>query len=182
MQEAEIKLRCPPGAAGELRQRLAAGGFREESVCRQVDRYYDHPSRSFFRTDEALRLRTVTNGEAPECTVLTYKSANRASAGQLREELELAVASGDIMETILLRLGFVPAAVVDKRRRSFCRGNVTVCEDEVEGLGSFLEIECLSKENDAAAPETVRAVQEELGLSALAREDRTYLELILRRE
>lgn len=182
MQEAEIKLRCPPGAAGELRQRLASGGFREERVCRQVDRYYNHPSRDFFRTDEALRLRTVTGGGAPELTELTYKSANRTSDGQLREELELAVASGDIMETILLRLGFVPAAVVDKRRRSFCRGNVTVCEDEVEGLGSFVEIECLSQESDAAAPDVVRAVREELGLSALAQEDRTYLELLLRRE
>ena len=70
---------------------------------------------------------------------------------------------------------------VDKERRTFLRDGVTACLDQVEGLGSYLELERLlpdSGDRDAAV-DGLLALLEDLGVSRRALERRSYLELLM---
>lgn len=179
MLEVELKFSIDDALA--LRERLAALGAGEFGAETQADAYFNHPSRDFAQTDEALRVRTV-EGES----MVTYKGPKRGGVAKTRFELELPLAPGTAegWAGILTRLGFREVAVVRKRRTLFTldrdglRFEVSI--DEVEGLGLFAEVETLADEASRDAAE--RAVGElatSLGLSA--RESRSYLELLLGR-
>lgn len=94
-----------------------------------------------FGTDKTLKLRRSDDG-----TKLIFKS--RKSVEGLKEnlEVEVGIKRGDEDDLLhLLRLlGFRESVVVKKRRLSFCVDECTVNIDDVEGLGSFLEVEVLA--------------------------------------
>lgn len=166
MLEAEIKLALAPGDVDPLRARLAALGARAHGTRTQVDTYFAHPTRDFASTDEALRLRA----DGDELRV-TYKGPKLDPPLKTREEIELALQTDHPTASRLLeRLGFRVAAEVRKRREEWTLdGDLTVhvTIDEVDGLGTFCEVEVASQTvEDGRA--RLRAAQERLGLAHLA--------------
>jgi adenylate cyclase, class 2 len=147
----------------------------------QVDHYFNHPTRDFGRTDEALRIRQVG-----EQNFITYKGPKIDATTKTRRELELplpggAKVSGQFSE-LLKALGFVSVATVSKTRQpgslSWSGHEVEVALDNVHELGSFLELELLAADNGLdAAKAALAALSERLNLGASER--RSYLELIL---
>lgn len=181
MHEVEIKAAYPGEAAAALESWLQQQGFVCAAEYRQEDDYYNHPARNFLETDEAVRLRRVLSTER-DCTVFTYKGPNRSERGQSREELECGVDDAPTMRAALERLGFRAVASVYKNRRSFEKGDVTVCLDEVEELGSFFEVEILCEEDKAEeAAARLESFLKELDFVSPVEEGRTYLELLLRK-
>ena len=84
---------------------------------------------------------------------------------------------------LLARLGFIPAAVVEKRRRVFHYVDAVVCLDEVAGLGEFVEVEVHPMGGEAQArlgdvQQRALALLGELGLPRET-ETRSYLEMLL---
>ena len=150
-------------------------GAREVNTTVQRDTYYRHPGRDFAKTDEALRIR-----EEEGRTTLAYKGPKLDPATKSREELQVPLVGPGEMGALLLRLGFEPVAVVEKRRRTFHLRGLEVDLDEVKGLGTFLEVEAIGCEDLAEGRERVLGLLRELGLSRLERS--SYLELLLRRE
>ena len=113
--------------------------FGEPLVEHQVDIYYQHPSRDFAKTDEALRLRSV-NGVAE----LTYKGPKISRQSKSREELTVKVNDLTTADLILKRLGFVEVARIEKTRYNFRHNNFTISVDSVKDVGDFVEVEGLN--------------------------------------
>ena len=127
-------------------------------IClEQQDFYFTHPVRNFAETDEALRIRC--NG--PENRI-TYKGPKRATVSKVRKEIELAFASGqpafEQLAEMLKLLGFQPLRTVKKRRTPFTyldqQNSFEIVIDEVEGLGTFAEIELMAEESELQKAET----------------------------
>jgi adenylate cyclase class 2 len=177
----EIEQKFAGADFAAIEKRLAEWGARRGEEHDEADHYFNAPDRDFAVTGEAFRLRRIGSAN-----YLTYKGPRQAGPVKIRPELEIALRDGDApadeMTRLLKHLGYRPVAVVRKHRRHFHlhrkEFDLTICLDEVEGLGRFAEVEVLASEVDAPA---ARVVLEEtargLGLTAL--EQRAYLTMIL---
>ena len=172
MLEVEAKFAVPD--PGEVRARLTLQGVRMARRQQERDIYYNAPHRDFGETDEALRVRYDDTG-----VTVTYKGPKiRVGSAKAREEFNLSVASGETLETILSRTGFLRAAVVSKVREFYEIGDVTVTLDDVEGLGTFIEIEILTEEGGEDAARRIGAIAEDLGVEGPPIYT-SYLEMLL---
>jgi len=180
--EVELKYRVPAPAA--VLARLAALGAARVGEAAEADHYFNAPDRDFKASGEAFRLRR--DGAANR---FTYKGPKRDAVTKTRTEIEVPVGDGDAgaadAERLVRSLGYRPVAVVRKTRTAYdvARGDftATVCVDAVDGLGSFVEVEVVCDEANAAAAEAVViALAAELGLTVP--EPRSYLGMLLEAE
>lgn len=172
--EAEVKAPLPDPDA--FRERLAENRARPAGSVRQVDHYFNHPNRSFAETDEALRVR-----EQSGATRLTYKGPRLDKETKSRTELDVGIDDVDRLKAILEALGFEEVAMVVKDREMLTIEDVTVTIDDVEGLGTYAELEHVVEEDALDdAREELLTLADELGLDELER--RSYLELLLEKE
>lgn len=183
MKEIELKAQYDSSKRPELERYLTEEGFREVRRFTQQDEYFNHPERDFRITDEALRIRREQHaGKAAYCS-LTYKGPNTSHIGQSRRELETRVKDEQKMRQILQALGFHSVAEVKKRRKEYKKEDLTVCLDELTGLGSFLEIEVVLPEtetgSDSDTENRLREFLSELSFIRPAIEPLTYLELVM---
>jgi adenylate cyclase class 2 len=177
--EVEMKFRVPTGRSPET---LLAQIQAEPSGKKfQSDYYFNHPSRDFALTDEALRLRDE-DGRIH----ITYKGPKLDANTKTREEIEipLGLTTSDVpqLAQLLTKLGFRQVAVVRKSRNEFQllweNAQTTLSIDQVDGLGHFVEIEQVVDQNHLdAARQSVQNLARHLGLDASER--RSYLELLL---
>jgi len=143
-----------------------------ESV--QKDIYFNAPHRDFGETDEALRVRY-----ADDEAVVTYKGPKIGLTGiKAREEINLDVKRGDRAEMIVERLGFRRTAVIIKHRIEYRWQETTIELDEVEGLGTYIEIEVLCEDGGEAASKKIEQVKRDLGIEG-KNITASYLELFL---
>ena len=169
MLEVEVKARVK--GLKSVEAKVKAMGFTFEGTEEHSDVYFKHPARDFARTDEALRVRTVDGR-----SVLTYKGPKVDKVSKTREEIEV-VLQGD-MARVLDRVGFTPVLNVRKVRKVYKKNDIEVCLDDVEGLGTFVEVECMSTDLEVTR-ERVMSVIKALGIQESAFERRAYLELLL---
>lgn len=147
--------------------RLGAEKVGEGAV---EDVYFAHPSKSFGRSDEALRLRKK-EGAAE----LTYKGPRmRMESTKAREEITLMIDDPLTVQRILERLGFTEFCVVRKKRTSYLLDKLRIDVDDVDGLGEYVELEALTEAPERAV-ELLERARKELGLEKL--EQKTYLEM-----
>ena len=178
--EVELKYRLTDH--GQIERRLSELGAERGAEISQEDIYLSHPSRDFAATHEALRIRRVGSDNR-----ITYKGPRLCGPTKTREEIEIAVTSGDSAFQQLARLfdnlGFRPVAVVCKSRTPFhlhWRGQqVEIVLDAAVGLGLFAEIETLAESDSElpAAQAAIQALAQELGLTEV--EPRSYLRMVL---
>lgn len=179
MYELERKARADHRA---IRERLRELDLTPQTEVVQTDTYLDHPHRDFAETDEALRVRREhPAGEPDAATVeLTYKGPRIADDAKTRVERTTTIGDAESLTAILEELGFVVVAAVAKRRTRFEHDDVTICLDDVDGLGEFVELEA---ETDAdgleAAHERVEAVSQVLGLDGAETITTPYLTMLL---
>lgn len=165
------------------------------------DLYFQHPSRDFAQTDEALRLREVEND-----IVMTYKGPKIDPLTKTREEIELPLIEkigenapfltnsvenrGNPLQKrwsdgrqLLERLGFRPVAEVKKMRQTtrFSFGSLPfkATLDGLDGIGDFAELETLTDSDLESARRGILALADKLELTELVRQ--SYLELVLQK-
>ena len=168
----------------ESQARLAQLGCRWSAPLEQVDRYFAHPVRDFAQTDEALRLRRVGDDNR-----VTYKGPKLDAATKTRREIELPIESGTAglarFAELLEALSFRPVREVAKTRTpgvlDWQGRHIEIALDEVARVGTFLEIELVTDEDDAdAARAAIQSLAVELGLTRSER--RSYLEMLLEKD
>jgi adenylate cyclase class 2 len=177
----EVEHKFPISDAADFQRRLAALDPTPGETESQSDQYFNHPSRDFATSDEALRIRRIGSQN-----FFTYKGPNLDRTSKTRREIELELAAGQQAAAdaaaMLSELGFKPVAEVRKQRRhaivDWQGQQVLVALDEVDGLGSFVELEIVtSDEHVEAARQCLLALAGQLGLANAER--RSYLELLL---
>jgi adenylate cyclase class 2 len=170
--EVEIKARVEN--TEEIREHLLLRHATYSGRVHERDVYFNAPDRDFAVTDEALRLRYTEQG-----CVLTYKGPKvKEYRLKAREELNTGVESGNVIETMLVRLGYTRVAEVEKIREYYDYKGACVSLDEVKGLGHFIEIEAPPGGGHEDPEKFVRKIAGELGVGEepiLA----SYLELLL---
>ncbi len=167
--EVKAKLRAPE----ETRKRLLSLGAKYVETKVQVDTYYNHPSRDFASTDEALRLR-----EQDGRVIMTYKGPKVDKLTKTREEEQVGVSDGKSAVIILEKLGFSEVRKVKKTRNYYTLRGMKVMLDEVEGLGDYMEIE---KPGEEYEPRELIDLLLELGVEEKDMERRSYLGLLMER-
>jgi adenylate cyclase class 2 len=159
-------------------------GATREPTLEQEDYYFAHPSRNFVETDEALRIRRIGTENH-----ITYKGPKRATVSKIRKEIELAFAEGPSalaqLKEMLQLLGFQPVRNVKKQRTPFSfqhdQRHFEITIDEVEGLGTFAEVETLAEEAELEQAEAaVIQLADQLGLSSPIRT--SYLGMLMQQE
>jgi adenylate cyclase class 2 len=171
MIEVEVKARALPG----MQERIESLGARLVGRETHLDIYFSAPRRDFGISDEALRIRIKEKGAS-----LTYKGPKLDETTKSRRELTVKIDSPETMEKILISLGFFRAGVVRKSRTKYRLGEATIAMDEVEGLGSFIEVELSGKEMWDAEREKALAILKDLGAGESIRA--SYLEMLLAEE
>jgi adenylate cyclase class 2 len=164
-----------------IERKLREVGAQNAARLEQVDIYFNHPSRDFARTDEALRLRQVG-----QQNFITYKGPKVDTTTKTRREIELPLGEGTEVAAklaeLLTALGFRRVAEVRKIRRTFhinWQGSqIEAALDDVTGVGTYLELEIATDEPQLdAARSRIAELAQTLGLSTSER--RSYLELLL---
>ena len=201
MYEVELKYRVAD--VPEVEAALERLGASWHGTTEQVDRYFNHPSRDFAVTDEALRLRSTAVGVA-----ITWKGPRLDATAKTRHEIELPLALAAVpaaaealaavpaaTETLaavpatldrwtglLEALGFRRVREVVKRRRlatvAWEGAVIEVALDHVAGLGDFVELELQAESAGiAVAAARIESLARELGCTNPER--RSYLEMLL---
>ncbi len=175
MIEVEVKARARP----DTLERIKSLGAVPGGVENHRDLYFNSPLRDFRKSDEALRIRIKEEGAR-----LTYKGPKLDRETKSRKELTARIDSPEEMEEILSSLGFVLSAEVRKRRTKYtlddALGEITFALDEVEGLGSFLEIEARGGADFEGQRRKILSLLKRLGLGESIRS--SYLELLERKK
>lgn len=165
-----------------LECRLAAIGATENRMEEHCDRYFNHPSRDFRESREALRIRLVN-----DTPLITYKGPKLPGDIKARLEREWRLDPGDPrgakMQELLEFLGFRPVATVRKKRRCFEMidpwSDFSVVIDDIEPLGTFAELELVvdDPEKIGRSRDRIRILADHLTLDQV--ESRSYLSMFL---
>lgn len=146
------------------------------------DIYFQHPCRDFSKTDEALRIRIKRfNGHFE--SFLTYKGPKVDNESKTRKEIEVVISDIDAYIDLLRSLGFKDVLTVVKiREKYYAEKGVTIALDEVEGLGKFIEIEKLVRDEKSIEKEVkkLKNILKSLGVKKFER--KSYLELLLEKQ
>jgi adenylate cyclase class 2 len=189
----EVEQKYPLADVPAVEVALARLGATWHGTAGQVDRYFNHPSRDFAITDEALRLRRTDDTLA-----ITWKGPRLDATAKARREIELPLAEAavpaaagaevavpatlDRWTELLGALGFRQVLEVAKRRRlatvAWQGAAIEIAIDHVAGLGDFVELELQADAAGiAAAAARVESLARELGCTNPER--RSYLEMLL---
>jgi adenylate cyclase class 2 len=137
----------------------------------EINLRFDTPKGDLSRAFQVLRLRQDSAAR------LTYKGPARVESGvRSRQEIEFVVSDFDAARALLEALGYQVVMIYEKYRSMYNLGQVHVTLD-VLPYGDFVEIE-------GPDPESIREVNDRLGLDWEARAPESYVMLFdrLRRE
>jgi len=164
MREIEIKLRVPDLDA--LEKKLTEAGLVISKEISQHDVVYSQNDPTIFtRMREGIFVMRIRDEDG--VSKITLKQQQTHELDNL--EYETNVENREVMHQILLKLGWVPEVEVKKVRKKGTLGEYEICLDQVEGLGSFVELEKMADDN-ADAQKVVDELFEALKPYGLTRE------------
>ena len=178
----EVEIKLPLFRRSITERALTDCGFKAGNLVKESDFYFTSDFHDFMKTDEALRIRTCENFTTRETTsFLTYKGAKLDTVSTTRKELETRIEDADIAREILISLGYKKLYPVTKLRQYYHKGRMTACVDQVESLGSFLELEILvdSPEQKESALQSIEALLLDMGSSLKETTRKSYLSMHL---
>lgn len=172
MREIEIKIRTKK--LKEVEQKLAERGCKLSAPIHQHDLVYS-PRGAVNQWEQAkegdIVLRIRRQGDR---AIFTLKQQRTNELDNI--EIETDVSDPDALHRALLLMGCSPIVEVKKARRKGNFDGYEICLDEVEQLGTFVELEKLTGDNAdvAQVSEELFQVLESLGLSRQDQETRGY--------
>lgn len=177
----EVEIKLPVSDRETAEKKLKQLGFEAGELAEELDLYFTSEVHDFKQADEALRIRKRRNLRTGAMDAfLTYKGRKLDGVSMAREELETEIEDGDTGVRILSSIGFREDSPVRKLRQYYSLGEMTVCVDQVDGLGDFLEAEILvsSEEDRPSALQQIRELLEQLGHSMEETTRISYLSML----
>lgn len=144
MREIEIKAKIT--SVQTIIDALAVQGVSVSAPVTQHDRVYGEAGSDGASENTAawLRIRTETKDGATK-HIFTLKRSVTNQMDSIEHETEVA---DDVeLERIIAQLSFEPYSDLTKTRQKAHIGEIEICLDTVEGLGTFIEAEKLTTEN-----------------------------------
>ena len=144
----EVEIKCKIDNKEKLQKSLISLGFAESSHEMECDSYYDNETAAIRKNDTALRIRKVTDMHTGDVICqINYKGPKSDTLTMTRPEFETAIETAEEMDSILQALGYdVVDPLVKKERIQYVNGDIHAYLDEVYGLGTFLELEIIAKQ------------------------------------
>jgi predicted adenylyl cyclase CyaB len=168
--EIEIKLRAP--SLDAIRAALASHKAQRVGLFHETNIFFDRTDGSLHASDRGLRIRIAQkDGESTLTTLITFKGPRQKSQLAPREAYDVYADPGEQAIPMLQAMGFVRTHSFEKRRESWEFGGCKIELDELPVFGTFVEIEGPSEE-------TVMKIQQELGLTNLAVEKKSYARMV----
>ncbi len=144
MKEIEIKARLLN--KNKIIKNLKMLGCVFEKAVTQEDVVYTKLAgtlENFRKNDVFLRIRIKNKKK------ILFTIKKRMSNDLDAVEHELEISSKDQMESALLMMGYQKAIAINKTRTITHFDGCEICIDEVKGLGSFIEMEKLTKKGNS---------------------------------
>jgi predicted adenylyl cyclase CyaB len=167
--EIEVKFRLSDQMEANIQALCANKGYTLET---QRDVYFQTPAGG-----PALRIRDSGLGA---CVTLKNKFSE-VNGVRTRVEIEPTVVPGEIEDWIRVfgELGFPAGTIVNKTRCSFAleRG-VTICLDNIAGVGKFIEFEVIGSPEDPTVIERLERTIRNYGFALEPRVTESYRELV----
>lgn len=183
----EVEVKVPIEDIELMTRKLVKLGVEELNSEVQIDTYFDHPCRTFVKTDEAVRVRTrrplneqgLASSHAPN--ELTYKGPKLDEKTKTRIEYSVGIDNTDHLTSMLESLGFKPIAEVVKKRTFFELRDITISIDDVEDVGLFLELESIAHQKDEmeSAKRAIFEILDELEIGEEQTIRDSYLEMYM---
>ena len=164
MREIEIKARVDN--LDDIVTALKSRGADVSEPVRQHDRVFGLPGVPGASENSEPWLRIRTEIKLGDTT--SYLTLKKSVTNQLDSiEHETIVDNEDEVEHIITQLGFVPYSDLTKTRRKAHVGEIELCLDIVEPLGSFIEAEKLTGDDAdyEAVVDELWSILEPLGVS-----------------
>lgn len=168
-----------PHALREAAARLCGGA---PETLRQEDTFFESPH-------GRLKLRVVWSdargdraaGAAPSAELIFYERANAHGPRESAYVIAPIADAAGTRETLARALGV--RGVVRKRRTLYLAGQTRIHLDDVEALGSFVELETVLRPGQSIDEGTriTEAVMSSLGIAPADLIDRPYIDLLLMR-
>lgn len=170
--ELELKIRVE--SHEPVRSRLKTLGAQYVGTVIERNTMLDRPDGSLRATGCGLRVRStnVLDGANPGSKI-TFKGPPQSSTLKCREEVECKVENGEDARALFLRLGFGLTVEYHKKRERWRLDDCVVELDEPARLGLFVEIE-------GPDEDSIRSVQQELGLQSSPHIPVSYVEMAAR--
>jgi adenylate cyclase, class 2 len=172
MREIEIKIKV--GDLDKIQEKLKGRGCVFSDPISQRDVIYSKGGstsewQSAKEGDIILRIRRMND-------IAEFNLKQQRSSEMDNIEYETEIEDPEVMHNILLILGWHPEVEVKKIRRKGKLGEYEICLDDVEKLGSYIEVEKLTSDdaNHKEVREELFGVIESLDLSRSDEETRGY--------
>ncbi len=142
MKEVEVKARLRDEA--QVIQKLLALDVSLSKPMTQKDIVFFPKGLAFEDRHDALALRIRDQDGR---YIFTYKKPDKNNLDKI--EYETDITDPAAMEKICLALDLEEIVRINKSRRKANHGGYEICLDEVEGLGSFIEVEKMTEDGDS---------------------------------
>jgi adenylate cyclase class 2 len=175
IKEIEVKARVtnfPP-----LQRKLLTLGCILSKPILQKDQIFFKKGSTMSRFQPGLIGIRIRNQDGK--ILFTVKKRTDTAMSAIEKELEISNAF--MMKEVLELLDYEEALTINKSRIKTNYKDYTICLDTVEGLGSFIEVEKMSKGNSKTVQDELHAFLEELGITSDQFITLPYDELLLRK-
>ena len=178
----EVEVKIPVENIDTIKERLLKTGFLYQTTVKETDTYFTSDHYDMRKHDKALRIRKTENLDTGEIKAqLNCKGPKLDNISMTRKETEMEIREPEKMEEILKELEFYPTSCRVKKTRSYySMENMTAAADQVENLGSFLELEILvEKQADREKGlERIEAAMKQIGCNGSEMVRTSYLSML----
>ena len=155
----EIEVKAKLKNIQQTRSRLKALGTKRVGDKHEIDTYYSPKSGKRFVGKNFRRLR-VREDKTNHKARLEYHIPVGVVGGH---EFEVNISDAKVMHQILDKLGYYVEAVIDKKRETFKKGEITIVLDRVKDLGNYIEVEIITSKSKQAEKK-IYAFYKKLGI------------------
>ncbi|MDD5606635.1 MAG: class IV adenylate cyclase [Candidatus Pacebacteria bacterium] len=169
----EIEIRTKIDNLSSFENKIKKLGFKFKKETKQTDQYFGEIN-LYKKIGYAFLMRV--RQEKNKC-FLTYKGSKLYKDG-VWEEYNFEIKNHQQAVKMLEDMGLEKVISVKKKRKEYFLNNITICLDNIEKLGKFIEIELVS--NKASGKKKLKDLMKKLGIKENQVIHKGYITMLLK--